>query len=174
MIMPLTASHALRLFAMRYRLRHQWPETALSHLQTIDPDARVLPPNEVLVSCEVIRRLWEWLPDEYEACHFQSLAQQHAAVEPFMKQFGENCPVILHLGHSSIGFATTLRAAWFAWDQFCDLTTETYNVCIYSRNFEWYVVRAGRWHVYPMDCTVSDQPQLAPHWFASVSSNLLD
>lgn len=160
----LKASESLRLFEMRSRLRNAWAEKALTALLTLDSQARFLGASELIVSCELVRHLKDLLPEEHEACRFESVAQQDAAATMLIERFGNDLPVILHLGTGPIAFSTSLRAAWFAWEQFYETSCDAHNPTLYPRTMEWYVFRAGPWFVYPMDCSTSDKPQLTQSW----------
>ena len=158
------ARDALRLHASRSRSQQTWVGLASKALSAFDPAARLLNPADGLVSLAVAERLRELLPDEHFACRFESFREQDEAGALLIERFGAETPVTLHLGYGPVAFAVGLRAAWCGWREFCEATVDAYNACLYPAGMEWYVVRAGRHFVYPMDCEAGERLQLVAKW----------
>lgn len=100
-------------------------------------------------SRHLVKELWDLLPPEQDAIQFNDVQQQtRTGLENLAIQNIEQ-PVTLHLGWDVLAFSCTLEAAWFSWEFFAHIDTETWNCCIYPEDLGWFVVRAGS-GLYPM------------------------
>jgi hypothetical protein len=121
----------------------------LNELIIIDKNAKQLPLNLSLASQNLTGKLWKFAPEEYGAYKFRNIKQQTEEGKELLptKNFNEN--VTIHFGWNTLSFDTSLNAAWFSWIKFCQSNTDTFNCCLYPKNLDWYVLRAGT-NLYPM------------------------
>jgi hypothetical protein len=130
----------------------------LTALSTIDPSAHLLSLEKALISRTVSKKLWDSLPPEHLSYQFGSIEALKNSGQEFLGDKYES-PIILHCGWDVLAFATTVRAAWETMENYYQLTTESYNICLYPESFDWFVIRAGK-NLYPMDCMTSETAKL--------------
>jgi len=123
----------------------------LDALRRHDPVSTAATLPAARASREIVRHLWDTLPDESEAFVFASPRDLVSRGAWCLDRIA-NPAVTLHLGWDDMCFRSTLRAAWSAWPEFASSSTDAFNCCIYPDSFDWHIVCAGV-HLYPMDNT---------------------
>jgi len=134
--------------------------TILNNLRKIDKEATILSLEDAIASQELIKKLWEFLPDEYEAYKYDGEDEQIAKGVIFLSKKSLSTKVNIHFGWDLLSFNTTLEAAWYAWKYFFYLDSiHTYNNCIYPEKIDWYFIRAGK-NLYPMEFNEENLPKM--------------
>jgi hypothetical protein len=131
--------------------QEQWIGTILSTLQTVDPNAALVPVPLAIASKALIKHLWQVLPAEYNAYRFASVEHLVAEGQWCIAPYGQD-RITFHCGWDVVAYTTTTQAAWTTWPLFANLNLDTYNCCIYPESLAWYIIRAG-WYLYPVDCS---------------------
>jgi hypothetical protein len=147
---PMATNRQLKIDLLKVQSEYaRMVEKVLNTLTVVDPDARVAPVERAVASRALVKRLWELLPDEHEACQFERDEDLMRLGKACLPSFNYQQPVVLHLGWDILCFTCSLEAAWLAWPEFKSLSQDTFNSCIYPTNLEWYTIRAGT-NLYPM------------------------
>lgn len=120
----------------------------LSELLQRDAKAFVLSTDRSVASRALIKKLWDALPDEQYSYQFNNTGEQTEKGKAYLPQ-DLTQTVTMHLGWDVMCFTCSLEAAWFAWNNFNTMNTDTFNCCIYPAGLEWYIIRAGN-ALYPM------------------------
>jgi hypothetical protein len=131
----------------------------MNSLRRIDPNSNTLTLGDAIASRQMIKKLWDFLPEEADAFSYESIDRLTSDGRDLLPA-NIDSSVILHVGWDVLSFKTTLRAAWEGYPTFCELDIETFNICIYPDSFKWYVICAGH-HFYPMDCRGGQRPIIA-------------
>lgn len=124
-------------------------KTILGELQKVDPNSFLLPMEKAIASRTLSKTLWEMLPDEMDSIQFNDIPEQIVKGRAFLPEPHLKQIVTLHLGWDTLSFSCSFEAAWFAWNGFHSLGTDTFNCCIYPENIDWFIIRAGA-NLYPM------------------------
>jgi|GEM_PF-6798480 len=146
-------------FLLLQRQAKDKTDKILNSLCKVAPESSLLNLGDAVVSRKMIKKLWDCLPEEVDAFTYDSIDELTSAGRDLLPA-NMDATVVLHCGWDVLSFRTTLRAAWEGYSTFCNIDTETFNICIYPDSLEWYVICAGR-HLYPMDCRVGQQPRIA-------------
>ncbi len=116
-------------------------------LSKIDPQACLFSIDKAVANRTMVKKLWELIPEEQDS--YQINGMEPDQMIAFIAEVDLNQKVTLHLGWDLFSFECTFKAAWFAWDHFNTIDTDTYNACIFPPNPEWFIIRAGN-NLYPM------------------------
>ena len=146
-------------FLLLQRRSNKKIDKIMNSVCKISPNSNLLMLGEAFVSRQMIKKLWDYLPEEVDAFSYESIDRLTSVGRDFLPT-NMDSTVILHVGWDVLSFRTTLRAAWEGYPTFCNLDIEAFNICIYPDSVKWYVICAGQ-HLYPMDCRGGQQPIIA-------------